>query len=272
VADTFEIARVVSLQPSATVILHAIGKLDRLVACTKYCVEVCPEAAAGNRAIVSDSWSAHATEILSAHPELVVAAVPFQEKSLAEILKSGSRFLGLAPRTLHDIYLDIAAIAGIMSAPQAGAEVIASMRRQIASVQRALPCSPRLRVFCEEWGKPIIASQPWVAELVEAAGGIFVGQPGAIYEAAEVAALNPDILVAAWCGAGNRVPLQKIVCNRRWQHLNAATSGRVFCVPDQFLNTPAPTLVSGLHALAAILHPQAFPQQNGVRSIYDKVS
>ena len=86
--------RVVSLQPSATVILAAIGELNRLVACTKYCVDVCPEAALGGRAIVADSWTAHSEQILAARPDLVVAAVPYQEKAVSEILKSGARFLG----------------------------------------------------------------------------------------------------------------------------------------------------------------------------------
>ena len=267
-----ELRRVVSLQPSATVILHAIGRLDCVLACTKYCVEVCPPAASSERRIVSDSWSAHAHEILSQRPDLVIASVPFQEKSLAEILKSGARFLGLAPRTLDDIYLDIAAIAGIMNAAQAGAALVSDMQSQIAEVSSKIPKTTRPRVFCEEWGKPIIASQPWVAELVELAGGEFVGRPAAHYQPEEVASLNPDVLITAWCGAGNRVPLEKIVRTREWQHLAAVQAGRVFCVPDQYFNTPAPTVLHGLRSLASILHPRLFPQQESVRCIYDKLS
>src|SRR5690242_21396513 len=88
--------RVVSLQPSATVTLRDLGMLDRLVACTKYCLEVCPEVAGS--AIVADSWTAKAHEILAAKPDLVIASVPYQVEALAEILKAGIRFLGLAPK------------------------------------------------------------------------------------------------------------------------------------------------------------------------------
>src|SRR5579871_2768757 len=94
------VRRVVSLQPSATVILAAIGRLDRLVACTKYCADVCPEVAARNITMVHDSWTADSEQIVNAHPDLVIAAVPYQEKAVAEILKAGARFLGLAPKTL----------------------------------------------------------------------------------------------------------------------------------------------------------------------------
>ena len=102
--------RVVSLQPSATVILRDLGHLASLVACTKYCAEVCPEVTQAKIAIVADSWTAQSRQIADARPDLVIASVPYQEKALAEILKSGARFLGLAPKSLDDIYADIAAI------------------------------------------------------------------------------------------------------------------------------------------------------------------
>src|ERR1700686_4322353 len=92
--------RIVSLQPSATVILAAIGKLDRIVACTKYCADVCPEIIDYATTIVADSWTASADQIVAAQPDLVIAAVPYQEKAVTEILKAGARFLGLAPKTL----------------------------------------------------------------------------------------------------------------------------------------------------------------------------
>src|SRR5262249_41355544 len=104
--------RIVCLQPSATVILANLGELDRVVACTKYCADVVPEARQSNRLIVADSWTSKADEILAARPDLVIAAVPYQEKAVSEILRAGVRFFGLAPRTLADIYTDILMIAG----------------------------------------------------------------------------------------------------------------------------------------------------------------
>ena len=56
---------------------------------------------------------------------------------------------------------------------------------------------------------------------------------------------DPDVIVAAWCGAGDRVPLEKIIPKRGWEQTKAARNGRVYCINDEFLNTPASTLMQG---------------------------
>src|SRR5579872_5689597 len=259
--------RIACLQPSATVILDAIAELDRVVACTRYCAELVSGVKSRARTILADSWTADTSEIVAVRPDLVIAAVPYQEKAVGEILKAGARFLGLAPKTLADIYTDIVTIAGAVGAPSRGEELIRNMQRRIDEVRERARGTARLKVFSEEWGKPIIASQPWVAELVEAAGGDFVGEPGRTASAEEMLSQNPDVFVAAWCGAGDRVPLEKIVAGRGWQQTTAALSGRVFCIRDEFLNTPAPTLLQGLDALAWAIHPELFPRTKGIRQI-----
>lgn len=248
-------------------ILEAVGELDRVVACTKYCADVVPAVRDGSRLILADSWTANSDQIISAKADLVVASVPYQEKAVSEILKSGARFLGFSPRTLGDIYGDIAVIAGTVGASERGEKVILSMQNYIARICERTAGVSRPPVFCEEWGKPVIASQAWVAELVKAAGGEFVGIPGRQITAEEVARLNPEVIVAAWCGAGDRVPLDRIIKDRGWQQTSAAQSSRVFCIRDEFLNTPAPTLLRGLDALAFAIHPELFPSTKGIRQI-----
>lgn len=259
--------RIACLQPSATAILDAIGELERVVACTRYCADVVPAVADGSRLILADSWTANTEQIIAAKPDLVIAAVPYQEKAVSEILKAGARFLGLSPKTLTDIYTDIVMIAGIVGATNRGEKVVADMQRHIDEVRTRTAVSARPRVFCEEWGKPVIASQQWVAELVEAAGGEFVGSPGGTIDPAEVLRHDPEVIVTAWCGAGDRVPLEKIVAERSWQQASAVRTGHVFCINDEFLNTPAPTLLQGLDALAFAIHPELFPRTKGIRQI-----
>ena len=260
--------RIASLQPSVTVTLRDLGRLDQLVACTKYCVDVCPEVSDRGIKIIQDSWTAQCDEILGARPDLVIASVPYQMEAVAEIMKSGVRFLGLAPKSLADIYGDIRTIAALTMASEEGEGIIRRMQSEIDGIRPDLAKLGRgTRVFCEEWGKPIIHSQRWVAELVEAAGGKFLGEPGKQTTADEIREQAPEVIFAAWCGARDRVPLEKIIRDRDWAETPAARSGRVFCIADELLNTPASTLTGGLRAIAWALHPERFAKPPGIRAI-----
>jgi iron complex transport system substrate-binding protein len=252
--------RIASLQPSITVTLAALNRLDALCACTKYCLEALPELAARNLPILHDSWSANTEEILAAEPDLVIASVPYRLESLAEILKSGLPVLTLAPHSLADVYKDIRLIAAHVDAQPEAESLITQMQSAIkATRQRSAQSIQTPVVYCEEWGKPLIHSQSWIAELVEAAGGQYLGTPGAQTTPEAIAAADPDVLLFAWCGAGNRVPLDRVITQRNWHHLKAVQNRQVYCIPDQYLNTPAPTLLEGLACIAAATHPEFYP-------------
>ncbi|HEX3438135.1 MAG TPA: ABC transporter substrate-binding protein [Pseudacidobacterium sp.] len=262
--------RIVSLQPSVSVILEQLGRLDMLVACTRYCLDVVPELRRRNLPIVQDSWTTTTDELTRLDPDLVIASVPYRNESLAAILKSGIPILALTPHSLGDIYKDIHLIASITNACEQGQAVISTMCSAILDIQnRAATADNRPLVYCEEWGKPLIHSQFWVRELVEAAGGQFLGTPGKITDAEAIARANPDVIVIAWCGAGDRVPLERTMEKRGWHHLKAASSQRVYCIADELLNTPAPSLIGGAKALASAVHPEIFgePQSPTVRCI-----
>jgi iron complex transport system substrate-binding protein len=264
--------KIASLQPSVSIILDRLGCLDSaekpaaLVACTRYCLEAVPSLRSRGIAVVRDSWSTSADELLAVRPDLVIASVPYRRESLEAILKAGCPVLALAPHSLADIEQDIRLIAAVAGVPSRAEAVVADMRTAIDAVrQRTAPLLPRPRVYCEEWGKPPIHSQLWVRELVEAAGGVFVGQPGTTTTIEAVVAADPDVVIASWCGAGDRVPLEKIAARPGWDGMRAVREGRVCCIADELLNTPAPTLVGGLEALAAALHPDHFPAPGGLR-------
>ena len=133
--------RIACLQPSATVILAEIGELDRVVACTKYCADVVPEVAAASahdpgRFLDRQCRTDYCARALTWLSPLCLT----RRKSVVEILKAGVRFLGLAPKSLADIYTDIAMIAGIVGASERGDEVIAHMQQRIeAGARHARP-------------------------------------------------------------------------------------------------------------------------------------
>jgi len=262
--------RIVSLQPSITVTLAGLGVLDQVMACTRYCKDICPEIGQGKQRIIEDSWTADADQILAAQPDLVITSVPYRMESLATILKSGVRVLALAPKTLADVYGDIRTLAALVDEYVAGEKLVSWLQEEVAQTREMTGPCQKQRVFCEEWGKPIIASQRWVAELVEAAGGIPVGTPGEQTTTEAVAALNPEVILAAWCGAGDRVPLHKLAVREGWAETSAVRRRRIYCVADELFNTPAHTLVGGLRAIRWALHPDMYSRPNGIRALDDR--
>ena len=269
--------RLASLQPSVALAVAALGQLDSLCACTRYCRDAVPELRGRNLPLLDDSWSfgaqphslrAATAALEIARPDLIVSSVPYRMETLAAILRTGYPVLALAPHTLADITRDIRLLAGVLGAMHEAETVVASMEaslhgvRTYASGAKTLPV-----VYCEEWGRPLIHSQRWVGELVELARGRFLGKPGAHTTAEEIAVADPDVIVLAWCGAGDRVPLDRVIAQRGWETLRAVRDRRIYVIPDEFLNTPAPTLVRGLRCLAAAIHPEMFPAPADLRRL-----
>ena len=260
--------KIASLQPSISIVLDQLGRLDSLVACTRYCLAAVPALRERNLIVVHDSWSTTADELLAIRPDLVIASVPYRNESLAGILKAGCPVLALAPHSLADIEQDIRLIGAVVGAGERAKQIVTGMRAAIEDVRRRTAnLRPRPLVYCEEWGKPLIHSQLWVRELVEAAGGIFLGEPGAVTTPEAIAEADPDVILAAWCGAGDRVPLKKLASRPGWERIRAIRDGRLYCIDDELLNTPAPTLVEGLRAIAGALHPDLFGTTGGIRAL-----
>lgn len=95
-----------------------------------------------------------------------------------------------------------------------------------------------------------------------------MGEPNAHAQPAEVGEADPDALVLAWCGAGDRVPLERVARMRSWRGLRAVRERRMYCVPDEMLNTPAiPSLLEGLACVAHCVHPDLFAAPVGLRRI-----
>jgi ABC-type Fe3+-hydroxamate transport system substrate-binding protein len=148
--------RIASLQPSITLTLAALNRLDALCAITKYCLEALPELAARNLPVLQDSWSfdksGNLETLLAAQPNIVIASVPYRMESLAAILKSGVPVLALAPHSLADIYADTRLIAAQVQADPE--PLIANMQRTLAETRARtahIPLEQRPLIYCEEW-------------------------------------------------------------------------------------------------------------------------
>jgi iron complex transport system substrate-binding protein len=244
--------RIVSLAPSCTSILCAIGMRRRLVGVTRWCGKV---ANVSGLPQLGDCWRVESIDaIAKLRPSLIVGSVPFHPDAVRHLLELPAKFLALNPRSLADIYSDIDALALLTNRPANGARLIARMQRELTQIRRrAAKFSLAPRVYSEAWPNPRISSPPWVAELIELCGGKMAVKPGARISDQDVAAACPDIIFLAWAATGDRSNPRKTISHSLWQAIPAIQNKRVFVIRDELLNTPGPPLVAGAREILRFL-------------------
>ena len=245
-----------SLAPSATSILCEVGARKMLVGVTKWCCDV---ARVRGLPQVGDCWHmGDVAEIMKLRPTLVIGSVPYQQETVAKLLAEPVNFLAMNPRSLADIESDVRLLAGIVGRNAAGEQLIRKMRAGFAAVARRAKARLRgqrpVRVFCEAWPHPRISSPPWVAELVQIAGGEMVVPAGDKVSDEQVAAGQPEVIVLAWAATGTRAKTGEAYKVGAWKDVPAIGSRRVVVVADELLNTPGPPLVAGAKELLRAMH------------------
>jgi iron complex transport system substrate-binding protein len=242
--------RVVSLAPSVTSILLSLGVRRELVGVSRWCKDV---ANVGARPAVGDCWKMDLREVMRLRPSLLIGSLPFAAETVQKILAEPVAFLAINPRSLADIYSDIRTLGRLVERGRAAELLIRKMRAGFADVAREarrLGASRRVPVYCEAWPRPRISSPPWVAELVEIAGGKMAVGAGSRVTDDEVARAAPELIVLAWAATGGRAKVSSALRNPAWRDVPAVRNGRVVVIRDELLNTPGPPLMEGARALA----------------------
>ena len=258
-ADSDRRLRIVSLAPSATSILIALGASRELVGVTKWCADVAPlpRRLRSREAQLGDCWAFDAEQVMALRPTLVIGSVPYRQEAVGRLLVKPVNFLAMNPRTLADVYSDISLLGNLVGRQEAAQTLARQMHRAFQQVALQAGCAQsRPGVYCEAWPRPRISSPPWVAELVELAGGEMVIPPGKRVRDAEVAQARPEVIVLAWAATGKRARVASALKNPAWRATSAVRHHRVYVVRDELLNTPGPPLVEGAWELLRILHPE----------------
>ena len=247
--------RIVSLAPSATSILCAIGAKHFLVGVTKWCADVAP---VGKLPKLGDCWHADSVDaILRLKPTLVIGSVPYKQETVARLLEQPFPFLAMNPRTLADVETDIRLLGGIAQRAVAAEALVKKMRRAFAQIEmKTRRCKTRVRVYCEAWPNPRISSPPWVAELVNYCGGEMVVSAGEKITDEQIAAASPEVIVLAWAATGTKADPEQVYRVTVWKDVPAIRNRKVFVISDELLNTPGPPLIEGARALWNVLHSQ----------------
>ena len=246
--------RIVSLAPSVTSILVALGARRHLIGVSKWCADM-----ADVRGLprFGDCWRLEVSAVKKLHPTLVIGSVPYKPEVVAKLLELPAAFVATNPRSLSNIEGDIRMLGRITNRNAAAQNLVREMRRAFLQVaKQARRAKTRPRVYCEAWPNPRIASPPWVRELVEIAGGRMVPAAGKRITDEAVARAKPEVIVLAWAATGDQAKPSKALENPAWQDVPAVRNHRVVVVRDEWLNTPGPPLVQGAAALLHAIHPE----------------
>jgi iron complex transport system substrate-binding protein len=280
--------RIVSLLPSATEIVYALGLSDQLVGVTFECDF--PPAARDKPSVSSPVLAGGAPEAIdrevrervaegrplydldidlvqSLRPDLLLAqdlckvcAVPSGDVAAAlATLGLDCEVLSLDPPDLLGVLDSLRQVAAAAGDPAAGEELASSLARRLAEVTTAVGGARPRRVVCLEWAAPPFAGGHWVPDMVAAAGGLDVlgtsGSPS--YQATwdEVRALDPDLVVFMPCGYDLDGAVEQAPA--LLASLGPECGGEIWAVDaTSFFSRPGPRLVDGVELLAQLLHPQ----------------
>ncbi len=290
--------RIVSLLPSSTEIVAALGFRDQLVGRSHECdypagVEALPvctepkfdphgtsaEIDQRVKAILQESLSVYrvdaelmqslAPSVVVTQSQCEVCAVSFDEvqRMTCDFLDTDAQLVSLEPNGLEDVFADIQRVADALGAPERGTALLSQIRRRMDTItaQAAdLPHKPTVALI--EWIDPPMAAGNWMPSLVEMAGGVNLfgeaGQHSPWLDWEAFIASDPDVIIALPCGydmATTCAEMPLLAARPGWNDLRAVREGQVYVTDgNQYFNRPGPRLAESLEILAEILHPAVF--------------
>jgi iron complex transport system substrate-binding protein len=198
-----------------------------------------------------------------------VCAVSYAEICrAASYLSHAASVVSSHPTSLADIWADIRAVAAAIGREAEGTALLEQLSARVEAVRlRSNAAASRPAVLTLEWIEPPMPGGLWMAELVELAGGVPLGdQAGAkthAFTAEQLAALQPEVVVVKPCGFTLEQGLAELETLRRvvpWDDWPACRTGRVYVADGSaYFNRPGPRIVDSTELLAACVQPELFP-------------
>lgn len=293
----FYVMKIVSLLPSATEIVCALGLEENLLAITHECdfpasITHLPAITASriSHETMTSSEIDHAVRSqLDGHgsiydldtallqkldPDLIltqelcdVCAVSYKQvEKAARMYVADSTVVSLEPNTIEGIFETMTTVGELTNVPARAAEIVANLRARLDRLRERTKNVDRPKVFMLEWLDPPFAPGHWVPEQVDIAGGeAILGKPGQRSETTTFEAIfesNPDVMVLIPCGYYTADILRQLEDQKfpaNWKEISAVKSDEVWALDaTKYFSRPGPRIVDGTEILAKILHPEVF--------------
>jgi iron complex transport system substrate-binding protein len=254
----FDARRIVSVAPSNTEILHALGLGRRIVGVDRWS-DYPPRVNSLPR--VGSDLRVDVERVTALQPDLVVASlhVPGMEDNLPAFERAGLAYVALGGLGLEGVWEDMRVIGRFLWREERAAALVADIQQRMARIadrgQRGLE---RPRVHWEWSAHPVVAARrSWITEMLALAGAenVYADLDVESVRVApeEAIARQPDVVVACWCGIRKLPAVERVLTRPGWQTTPAFRNRRVAVLSEAFFGRPGPRLAQGLEQLAGVL-------------------
>jgi iron complex transport system substrate-binding protein len=250
-----EARRIVSLAPSTTEILFALGVGDRVVGVDQY--SDWPPAAAKIPRVGND-LTPSVERILALKPDVIFIATSANSRELPdELERIGARVVISQVETLDDVWRDITVTGDAVGRHDAATALVAGLRARVAATHARVASLPPVKALVVVWADPltVVGGHSFVDDEIRAAGGDNIAgdsaQPYPQYSVERMLARAPEVIVVGSHKAGGPV-LTPLTAHAS---LPAVKNGRLHTVDGDLLFRPGPRLVDGIELLARLFHP-----------------
>ena len=260
-----QVRRIVSLAPSLTETIYALGLQDLLVGDTDYCDY---PADAQKKTKVGGAINPSLEQIVALHPDLVLVTKSLNRLETVRALEDlGIPSYATDPHTVDEIISSTKRLAEALGVPEAGTPVAADMQRRLAILQQRLGALPATRVLFIVWAQPLISvgKDTFIADALRharAASIVDSEQNWPQVSLEEVAKLQPEFLVFAGSHGDTSPPGAEALASLSGWRILEAVKDRRYAVISDAVNRPAPRIVSAIEDLARQLHPDAFLEKS----------
>jgi iron complex transport system substrate-binding protein len=250
-------SRIISLAPSITETLYALGQGDRIAGDTDYCDY---PADAARKPHVGSVQNPSLEKIVSLKPDLVLGSPEANRREMiGQLARLGIPLYGVSDHNLDDVLKSIRDLGRLLGAEQQADALDASLELRLKAVAERVKGQPKPRVLFVTWYQPLITIGPhsFVADVIRRAGAVSISDdlagdwPRLSLEA--VIARRPDVIVLPRSQSYSP-SLDDFRRLAGWRDLEAVKQGRVYWVPDMIVR-PSPRLVDALEEVARLLHP-----------------
>jgi len=252
--------RIISLSPSNTEMVYALGLQDRLIGVTTYCNY---PPAAKEKIQVSGFSDVDVEKVVSLQPDLVLASSIHQAEIIPALEKLGIPVLGIVAPTLDQFLADLDLLGRVTAKQQEASTLAESLKKRIMAVEDNTADAAKPRVFFVTWHDPLwtVGRGSIVDDLINKAGGVNIAsdlENNQTISLETAIQRNPEIIIVLSSHGDQAVSYNFLKNEPRFQATDALKNNRVYQVDSDIFGRSTPRTVDGLEQMAKLIHPELF--------------